>query len=283
MKNKRTLLRSPRFMIGFVILVLIVGFVLIYPLYNTADPMKMLALSFEKPGYVTFDGRTLILGSDNFGRDVFLELVYGTRTSLLVGLIGGIVTLIVGLTIGLFAGFKGGLIDNILSSVTNMFIVIPSFIILILISMSLETKSIYVLSFIIGITGWTWLARAVRGQASSLRNRDHVNIARITGYGTGRLILSEILPYLASYAAMAFILSVANSILQEASLAMLGLGPTNTVSLGTLLNWAILFNAPAQRAWWAFIPSTAVITLITFSMYLMNSGMDEVFNPKIRS
>lgn len=82
---------------------------------------------------------------------------------------------------------------------------------------------------------------------------------------------------------MAVILAIANSILQEASLAMLGLGARNTVSLGTLMNWALMFSAPAIGAWWTFIPSAVVISLITFSMYLMNSGMDEIFNPKIRS
>lgn len=283
MNNVRLLLRSPRFLIGLVILLVILVFIFAYPLLDGGDPTEMISMSFEEPGATTISGKTLVLGSDNFGRDAMLELVYGTRTSLLVGLIGGVVTALIGLTVGLLAGYIGGAVDNILTAVTNMFIVIPPFIILILISMSLETQSSLTTALIIGFTGWPWMARAVRGQTSSLRNRDHVNIARITGYSTPRIIFTEILPYLASYVVMAMILAVANSILQEASLAMLGLGARNTVSLGTLMNWALMFTAPAIGAWWTFIPSSIIISLITFSMYLMNSGMDEIFNPKIRS
>ena len=283
MNNVRLLLKSPRFMIGLVVLLAILAFIFIYPLIDPGDPMEMLSLSFENPGTVTYTGKTLVLGSDNFGRDAMLELVYGTRTSLFVGLIGGSVTAVIGLVVGLAAGYMGGKVDSFLTAITNMFIVIPSFIILILISMSLETQSSVTTAVIIGFTGWPWLARAVRGQTASLRNREHVNIARITGYSTPRIIFTEILPYLASYVVMAMILAVASSILQEASLAMLGLGPRNTVSLGTLMNWAMMFTAPAIGAWWTFVPSALVISLITFSMYLMNSGMDEIFNPKIRS
>lgn len=283
MNNVRLLLRSPRFLIGLVILLVILVFIFVYPLFDSGDPMEMISMSFEKPGTTTISSKTLVLGSDNFGRDAMLELVYGTRTSLLVGLLGGVVTALIGLTVGLLAGYIGGAVDNILTAVTNMFIVIPPFIILILISMSLETQTSLTTALIIGFTGWPWMARAVRGQTSSLRNRDHVNIARITGYSTPRIIFTEILPYLASYVVMAMILAVANSILQEASLAMLGLGARNAVSLGTLMNWALMFTAPAIGAWWTFIPSSIIISLITFSMYLMNSGMDEIFNPKIRS
>lgn len=283
MNNVRLLVKSPRFMTGFCILSAILLFVFIYPIFDSGDPLEMLSMGFEAPGTDTYSGKTLILGSDNFGRDAMLELVYGTRTSLFVGLIAGIITTLVGLSLGLLAGFMGGTIDNLITAVTNMFIVIPSFIILILISMSLDSQSSFTTAFIIGVTGWPWMARAVRGQTSSLRNREHVNIARITGYSTPRIILTEILPYLASYVVMAVILAIANSILQEASLAMLGLGARNTVSLGTLMNWALMFSAPAIGAWWTFIPSAVVISLITFSMYLMNSGMDEIFNPKIRS
>lgn len=283
MNNVRMLMKSPRFVVGLAILVAILLFIFIYPLFDGGDPMEMLTLSFEEPGTTTMSGKTLVLGSDNFGRDVLLELVYGTRTSLLVGLIGGLVTAAIGLTIGLLAGYLGGVVDNILTAITNMFVVIPSFIILILISMSIESQSSVTTAVIIGFTGWPWMARAVRGQTSSLRNREHVNIARITGYSTPRIILTEILPYLASYVVMALILAVASSILQEASLAMLGLGARNTISLGTLMNWALMYTAPAIGAWWTFIPSSIVISLVTFSMYLMNSGMDEIFNPKIRS
>lgn len=282
-RRLKNLFKTPRFLVGFVLFAAMLLLIFIYPIVDPSDPLEMITLSFQEPGSTTFAGKTLYLGSDNFGRDVLLELVHGTRTSLYVGLIGGVTATLIGLVIGLFAGYVGGQLDNLLSSVSNMFIVIPSFIILILISMSLQTRSSTTTAIIIGLTGWPWTARAVRAQTASLRMREHVNIARISGYKTPKIIRKEILPYVASYVVMAFILQVASSILQEASLSMLGLGPYNTISLGTLMSWALMFTAPAIGAWWAFIPASMIIAIITFSMYMMNSGMDEIFNPKIRS
>ena len=273
----RILFRSPKFLIGAGLLLSVFLIVTIYPLYNKNDPLEMIAMAFQPPN------SELTLGSDNFGRDVFLELMYGIRTSIRVGLIAGLFATAIGLSIGLFAGYVGGLIDNILTTVTNMFIVIPSFVILILVSVSINSRSTAVTALIIGLTSWPWTARAVRAQTSSLRNRDHVNIAKISGHSTPRIIIFEILPYIASYVVMAFVLQTAAGILSEASISMLGLGPYNTVSIGILLNWALVFEAPMNGAWWAFVPAALSIALITYSLFLMNTGMDEIFNPKIRS
>ncbi|WP_232313030.1 ABC transporter permease [Paenibacillus sp. P22] len=201
----------------------------------------------------------------------------------MVGLVAGVFATIIGLAIGLLCGYAGGFLDNILTAVTNMFIVIPSFIILILISVSINSRSSLLVALIIGLTSWPWTARAVRAQTSSLRNRDHVNLAKISGHSTPKIIVFEILPYIASYVVMAFILQVASGILSEASISMLGLGPYNTISLGIIMNWALVFEAPVAGAWWAFIPAAFSIAVITFSLYMINTGMDEIFNPKIRS
>lgn len=273
----RILIKSPKFMFGACMLLAMIGMVLIYPLFNRNDPLEMIALAYQPP-----DSK-LLLGSDNFGRDLFLELIYGIRTSLQVGLIAGVFATVIGLVIGLASGYIGGMIDNMLTAITNIFIVIPSFVILILISVSIDSRSSFVTAVIIGITSWPWTARAVRAQTSSLRNRDHVNIAKISGYSTPRIIVSEILPYIASYVVMAFVLQTASGILSEASISMLGLGPYNTISLGIIMNWALVFEAPVAGAWWAFIPAAISIAIITFSLYMMNTGMDEIFNPKIRS
>ncbi|MHA2853903.1 ABC transporter permease [Paenibacillus lautus] len=273
----RILIKSPKFMFGACMLLAMIGMVLIYPLFNRNDPLEMIALAYQPP-----DSK-LLLGSDNFGRDLFLELIYGIRTSLQVGLIAGVFATVIGLVIGLTSGYIGGMIDNLLTAITNIFIVIPSFVILILISVSIDSRSSFVTAVIIGITSWPWTARAVRAQTSSLRNRDHVNIAKISGYSTPRIIVSEILPYIASYVVMAFVLQTASGILSEASISMLGLGPYNTISLGIIMNWALVFEAPVAGAWWAFIPAAISIAIITFSLYMMNTGMDEIFNPKIRS
>jgi peptide/nickel transport system permease protein len=287
MSKTQKLFTEPRFLFGLVILLVILLFMSLYPLFNRADPLEMYTSSFTPPGTtLIYNGQKnkMPLGTDNFGRDVLLELAYGTRTSLYVGLIaGGIITLI-GLSLGLFSGYVGGKTDNIITTICNMFIVIPSFVVLILISYALARRSALSTALVVGFTGWPWMARAVRGQTTSLRMREHVNIARISGYSTLHIILTEILPYVASYVVMAFILAVASSILQEASLSMLGLGAqSTTISLGTLLHWALRFSAVVNGKWWAFFPAAMIIAGITFSMFMMNSGMDEILNPKIRS
>ena len=278
MKNTiKILIKSPKFLIGFFILLIMVIFMNIYPMVNHADPFSMIGLSFEKPSKAFF------MGTDNFGRDAFLELMYAIRTSIQIGLIAGCTATAIGLFIGLVSGYVGGVIDDIMTAFTNMFIVIPSIIILILVSVSLNTRSSITIAIIIGLTSWPWTARAVRAQTSSLRNRDHVNIAKISGHSTAKIIVYEILPYIASYVVMAFVLQTASGILAEATLSMLGLGPFNTISLGMMLNWATMFEAQLSGAWWAFIPPALAVAFITFSLYLMNTGMDEIFNPKIRS
>ncbi len=273
----RILSKSPKFIIGFIIFGLILMASLIYPFVNTADPFEMLGSAFQAPD------KTFLLGTDNFGRDMLLELALGTRTSLLVGVLSGVIATVIGLSIGLFSGYVGGWIDEGLTAFTNIFMVIPSFVILILISVSVETRSLFLTAGIIGLTSWPWTARAVRAQTASLRNRDHIMIAKLTGFNTLRIIRTEILPYIASYVVMAFIIQLASGILSEASVSMLGLGPYNTLSLGILLNWALMFEAPRVGAWWTFLPSAGAIGMITFSLYLMNLGMDEIFNPKLRS
>lgn len=270
------LLKSHKFVIGFVFLITIVSLGIFYPFINTADPGDLVAMAFEPPN------EELILGTDNFGRDVFLQLAHGTRTSLYVGLLAGTVATAIGLILGLLSGYIGGIIDDVITTFTNMFIVIPSFIILILISVSLDVRSATLVALIIGFTTWPWTARAVRAQTASLRNREHVNIAKISGYTTRRIIMSEILPYMASYVVMAFVLQIAAAILAEAGISMLGLGPHDTISLGVLMQWALLYEAPATGAWWAFFPAALFIATISFSLNYMNSGMDEIFNPKIR-
>lgn len=224
------------------------------------------------------------LGTDNFSRDLFLEMAYGARTSLLVGLVAGVLATFIGITLGLTAGFVGGVLDNVITVVTNTFIVIPGIIILILISIAIgQFREMWLTGIVIGLIAWPWTARAVRAQTTSLRYRDHVNMAKITGYSTGRIILTEIMPYIMSYIVMAFILQVASGIMQEATLAILGLGDPTGISLGRLMNWAMEYEAINYNRWWLFIPVAGAIAMITYGLYLMNSGMDQVFNPKIRS
>ena len=230
--------------------------------------------------------KTLPLGTDNFGRDVLKELVSAAGTSIVIGLLAGLVATLLGLSLGLLSGYIGGLCDDIIMFFTNIFTVIPGFVLLILISYSIgqEQRGAAVVALVIGLTSWTWTCRSVRSQVISLRNRDHVNLSKLSGHSLVRIILTDILPYIASYVVMAFILQVSSGILAEAQLSLLGLGPktTEVPTLGLMMNWAMLYSAHTNGSWWAYFPVILTITLISFSLNLMNTGLDQVFNPTLR-
>jgi peptide/nickel transport system permease protein len=222
------------------------------------------------------------LGTDNIGHDVFTNLIYGTRTSLYVGLLAGVVATLFGVLIGTVAGYRGGWLDELLMGFTNVVLTIPSFIVLLLISITLQTRTASGVALVIAITSWTWLARAVRAQASSVRTREHLDIARLSGARTASLIMFDVIPYMLSYIVMAFVLQVSSAVLAEALLSLLGLGPSNGVSLGIMLHWALAWEAVRTGAWWAFVPPTLFLTLIAFSLLMLQSSLDEVFNPRLR-
>jgi peptide/nickel transport system permease protein len=230
--------------------------------------------------------KVLPLGTDNFGRDVLTELVKATGVSLEIGLVAGIIATSIGLILGLLAGYIGGLTDDLIMFITNLFTVIPTFVLLILISFSIgqDKRGAVTIAVVIGFTSWVWTARAVRSQVFSLRNRDHVNLSKLSGHSVMRIILTDILPYIASYVVMAFILQISSGILAEAGLSILGLGPrtTETPTLGLMMNWAMIYQAEILGKWWAYFPVLITIALITFSMNLMNTGLDQVFNPALR-
>ena len=230
---------------------------------------------------------TFPLGTDNFGRDVLNELIDAAGTSLLIGLLAGTIATILGLIFGLLAGYVGGKVDDILSFIMNIFTVIPGFVLMIIIYNMVDQsqRGIVMCGTIIGITSWVWTARSVRSQVISLRNRDHVNLSKLSGHSLVRIILTDILPYIASYVVMAFILQVSSGILAEAQLSILNLGPNMAEgsTLGLMMLWAKLFGAyTSSNAWWAYFPVIGTIALISFSLNLMNTGLDQVFNPTLR-
>ncbi len=269
--------RNRRFWFSLSLIALLLAFSVLGPyIFDKSDPMRLVGGLYDKPSSAAW------LGTDNFGRDIFTQLMFGTRTSLVIGSIAGATAILIGVTIGLLAGYHGGRVEEALMAFTNVVITIPSIVILILLSIAVSNRSVVVMGLIIGVTSWPWTARAVRAQASSLRTREHVDVARISGASSVSLILGEILPYMLSYIVMAFVLQLSSGVLQEAALAMLGLGPSNVISLGIMLHWALLWESVRTGAWWAFIPPTMLLTLIAFSLLLLQSSADEIFNPRLR-
>jgi peptide/nickel transport system permease protein len=277
MKLFKNLLKSPGFLLGASLFLLTLMLALLGPLFIDVDTKTRVGLAFTEPS------SKAPLGTDHLGLDMVSLLIAGLRSSLYVGFAAGLVATTVGTLIGVYGGYKGGLIDDVLTVVTNLFLVIPSLIVLILISSSMEQgRSLTLIALLIGGTTWTWSARAVRAQASSLRARDHVALARINGYSTMGIVLLHILPYLLSYVFMVFIIQTATGILSEATISLLGLGPYDSVSLGTILNDAVHNEALTDGAWWAFAPAMVLITVTVFALYVLNTSLEGVFNPRLR-
>ncbi|MDJ0762785.1 MAG: ABC transporter permease [Myxococcota bacterium] len=225
------------------------------------------------------------LGTNALGQDAFALLLLGMRTSLLVGICAGLIATVLGSIIGILSGFKGGVLDNILTAITDLIVVVPQLLVLILLCNSIDDRSYLLLTLFIGATSWTWVARSLRTQAASLRNRAHVDLARLNGLGTVTILRTQILPYVSSYVFMAFVMQLGSGIFAESALSMLGLGPrgAEAISLGSILHLAAETGAYTDGIWWIFLPPIAVITTAVYSLYLMNASLEMTFNPRMRN
>jgi peptide/nickel transport system permease protein len=278
----RSLNFGPRmwFSLGIIATVALIGF--IGPLFYPYAADEKVGSLYDPPSAAH------ILGTENFGYDVLAVLMASTRNSLIIGLLAGTIAVLIGVAIGILAGYVGGWLEELLMGVTNIMLAIPSIVILILISVALQSsniaflKGVVGLALVIGITAWPWTARAVRAQASSVASREHIDVAKLSGARTPSIMVRDVLPYLASYVVMAWVLQLASAILAESTLSMLGLGPSGANSLGKQLFWALAFQAVATGAWWAFLPPVIVLTSISFGLLYLQSSLDEVFNPRLR-
>ncbi|MBN1535393.1 MAG: ABC transporter permease [Anaerolineales bacterium] len=269
-------LRNIKLRIGVSILLFFILLTFIGPLITPYDPYDFVTSGAFPPSGEYW------LGTTTFGEDVFTQVVYGLRATFIVGIVGGGLGTLLGLMIGFVAGYWGGIVDEILNMFTNIILVIPTLAVLLIIAAYLKVRGIFVESLFIGFTCWPWAARAVRAQTFSLRSRDFVDMARISGVKPLKIIFSEIAPNMMSYLLLVFILQFGGAILTAATLDFIGLGPTNTISLGLMMNMAVLWSALILGSWWWFVPPGLAITAIVGALYITNVGLDEIFNPKLR-
>lgn len=230
------------------------------------------------------------LGTTKLGYDVFSQLAWGTQGSLFIGLVAGIVALLLAVVFGVFAGYFGGVLDEVLTLFTNIVLVIPGLPVVMVIAAYVQNaeglgplaRSSLLVALVLGITGWAGSAVVLRAQARSLRTREYVAAARVAGEKPGRIIFVEILPNLVPLLAAQFIFGVIFAVLGEAGLSYLGLGPTGSITLGTMLNDAQTGQAVGTGAWWWFVPPGAIIAALGAGLSLINFAIDEVVNPKLR-
>jgi peptide/nickel transport system permease protein len=187
------------------------------------------------------------------------------------------------MAVGFTAGYRGGWVDEILNMLTNIFLVIPTLAVLLVITSYLKARGVLFESIFIGLTSWPWAARAIRAQTFSLRSRDFIDLAKLSGRRGWKIIATEIAPNMSSYLFLTFILLFGGAILIAASLDFIGLGPTGGMSLGLMLFDAVTYGAALLLGmWWWFIPPGVGIVALVGALYVMNVGLDEIFNPKLR-
>jgi peptide/nickel transport system permease protein len=279
-KKKNELLyfaqRNNKLKIGLAILLFFIILTFVGPLFTDYKPLDYIGPAAVPPSSEYWFGTT------TFGQDVFTQFVYGLKASFMVGIIGGGIGTLIGILVGFTAGYRGGIVDEVLNMITNIVLVIPTLAVLLIIVAFLEVRGLLIESIFIGCTTWPWAARAIRAQTFSLRSREFVDLARLSGMGSLKVIFTEIAPNMMSYLLLVFILQFGGAVLIAATLDFIGLGPTNAMSLGLMMNNAVLWGALLLGIWWWFIPPGVAITAIVGALYVMNVGLDEVFNPKLR-
>jgi peptide/nickel transport system permease protein len=269
-------LRNRKLVGGLVVVVLFLMTGLVGPLFTGPDPLAYVGPPAQAPSGAYWFGTT------TFGQDVLGQFAHGLRATFFVGFFAGLLAAVIGMLVGFTAGYRGGIVDEVLNMITNIVLVLPVLAVLLIIAAYLEVRSIQVQALIIGLFSWPWVARAVRAQTMSLRSRDFVDLARLSGFPVRRIIVREIAPNMASYLFMVFILLFGGSVLFAATLDFIGLGPTEGISLGLMLNNAVRWSALHLGMWWWFVPPGLGITAIVGALYIMNVGLDEVFNPRLR-
>jgi peptide/nickel transport system permease protein len=266
--NRKMMLGST--IVGFFIFVALFG-----PLIARQDPLKFTHNLLQPPSAAHW------LGTNQGGQDVFAQLVIGTRSSLGWALLTGLLVMGISITVGLVSGFFGGIVDDALSLVTNVFIVIPG-LPLAIIAVQYFSRTTLTVALVVALTNWAWGARVLRAQTLSMRAREFVTAARASGERTWRLIFAEIFPNELSIVAASFITTTIQVLLGVAGLEFLGFGDTNTISWGLMLNGAYTGSALFQAAWWWFVPPGLCIALLGSGLALLNFGIDEFADPRLR-
>jgi peptide/nickel transport system permease protein len=223
------------------------------------------------------------LGTTQTGQDVFAQMIIGSRVSLLLGFGAGFLATVLSVVIGLLAGYFGGIVDDMLSLLINIFLVLPALPLAVVLTTYFPVRGSTPVAIVILVTGWAWGARVLRSQTLSLRKREFVEAARMIGDNPWRIVFAEILPNEIAIVASSFVGTVIYAILADVGLEFLGLGDVTGVSWGNMFFWAQNNDALIQGAWWWFVAPGACVALLGAGLSLVNFGIDELANPRLRN
>lgn len=272
-------LRKPSGLIGTLMLTVVVIAAVFGPWLAPYNPYERIQV--EAADILAPPDSQHLLGRDDAGKDVWSQLIYGARVSLVVGFTASLVSMLIGTTVGLVAGFYGKWVDNLLMRVVDFLMVIPD-LPLMLVIIAVWGRGLFKIILVISLLGWTYTARLVRSQTLSLKERQFITRARSIGASNIRIILRHILPQVVPLIMAQAVLDISASILAESSLSFLGLGDPTLVSWGNMLNFAFE-RAVSRGAWWYLLPPGFAILWVSLSLILIGSSLEEIVNPRIRS
>lgn len=269
-------LQSAKMRVGLGIVVFFVLVAAVGPLLVRGDPTAFSTDQLQAPSWVHW------LGTTQTGQDVFAQVVLGARATLFVGFATGLLATSLSVIVGLTAGYFGGVLDDLLSLLINIFLVMPALPLMIVLAGYVPVHGPLPVALVISFTGWSWGARVLRSQTLSLRRREFVQAARASGERWHRIIFWEILPNEIAIVASSLVFTIIFAILAEIGLEFLGLSDVTLNSWGNMLYWASNNNALLVGAWWWFLPPGLCIALLGAGLAFINSGIDEITNPRLR-
>jgi peptide/nickel transport system permease protein len=271
------LLHNRKAVIGLTLVFGMIFIALIAPLVSVSNPTDFNILATRQaPSWHH------LFGTTDQGSDVFSQVMLGTRRSLILGASAALLATTLATVFGILGAYSGGIVDEVVNFTINIFLVIPTIPLLVVLSGYIKSRGMTTMIFVLGLTLWAFEARILRGQALTLRNRDFVHAAKVAGESTSRIVFGEIVPNMISRIAAAFVLVFYIALLVDAGLEFLGLGDTVHVSWGMTLYWAQTNSAVLQGEWWAFVFPGLFLVLTVLGLVLLLAGIDEVSNPRLR-
>src|SRR5579859_4295764 len=270
--------RNPNLIIGIVLLMILLLFSVIGPFFVDTSNADPLSVSPEKPPSWLYP-----FGTDSQGRDLLAVMVAGTPLTLRIGVVAGLLGVAFGTTLAFVSAYYGGMVDAVIRSVVDISLTVPGLLVLIIVAVFLKQGlTVDQMAFIVALLAWRWPARTIRAQVLTMRERQWVQVARLSGVSGLRIIFLELMPNLLPYLAAALVGAVASAILASIGLEALGLGPIDSPTLGMTIYWVIYYAALLHGYWWWWLPPIAIITILFVGLFNLAGGLDEIANPRLR-
>jgi peptide/nickel transport system permease protein len=270
---------KPAGIVGAIMLGIVVIAAVFAPLLAPFDPYQRVQV--QASDILAPPDAQHLLGRDDAGKDVWSQLIYGARVSLVVGFTASLFSMLIGTTVGLVAGYYGKWVDNLLMRIVDFLMVIPD-LPLMLVIIAVWGRGLFKIILVISLLGWTYTARLVRSQTLSIKERQFVTRARAIGASNSRIIIRHILPQVMPLILAQAVLDISASIIAESSLSFLGLGDPTLISWGNMLNFAFE-RAVSRQAWWFLLPPGFAILWVSLSLILIGNSLEEIVNPRIKS